>query len=353
MLQILWDSSIVHLLIIIFLPTVLHHVLSLVRTSSSYPLPTHLPKRLTDHLTSALLLFACCCYIYQAQYLYPPNLFTELEVDYDAPNFMLRNRVRDYSAYQISMDANFASTPAYDRLQKLFERFKVTENRKNYALFGEEAFLSCGAFCTETKDYQLYLLPTIALSYLLAAVVIGLTTLTPRKSFWRNYSPMLLLLLATVEMSFYIASDISGAADPLGLDIPFLHDTMTAIRNYAFSLLFAVMLWMDKPLKVTEEFLAELALKRQEECGQKMTASRLMRSAVMRDDGLRMKWEQYWREREMVRREVVGDKAYQGVRERVSKAVDVDKLERDTEKMVERWFDGIVGASNSEHEKAE
>ncbi|RKP27500.1 hypothetical protein SYNPS1DRAFT_26848 [Syncephalis pseudoplumigaleata] len=262
-------------------------------------------------LVSFLLLATLAWQLYYAVQT-PPNLFYELELPHNVPNFRLRQAIRTHLRQHYGTPDSDLETmteaaierhdPVALRMVELWERLRVDTHRGHYCTFGEDAFVQCGDHCRTALDYVAYLAPSIAWEYIVVAVVIGLATsslmatrpassaqhatttttgtsihrmaddaaATPtvvndalwlvaakeqrrRQARARTYASWALLVGVLVEWTLLALADLDQN-DPLGVwPMPFLHDDLSATRHW---LLLAVLggTWSDarpRPLTMT------------------------------------------------------------------------------------------------------
>jgi hypothetical protein len=323
------DSSFQNLLIILAIPSVLSFFSSFFRKPATASKPTTNTSK-WDHIGSFVLIAAISLHIAQSHlYKAYPNVFTELELDYNAPNFMLRNRLRDVYGIDWNEGKSTEDDPEVERVKFLGERLRSTENRWRYVTFGEEAYMQC-TYCTDGYDYALWLSPVVGGWYLMSMGVVGLVTaLSPKRAFWRLYATTIVLVYAAMEVAVCLSAGASGSDQGDSAKQPFsllyLYNTVTTARHLMLAFVFGLMLLLTRSKEqATDVDIATRVLHNMQEGWNRQAAWKLMRQAVARDDELRTRAMDTMREKELVRREVVNDSVYARVREDATKRLGDD-----------------------------
>jgi len=307
------------------------------------------PPTVLHRIYSALLLLAAIQALHAAFLASPPNIFRDLQLDLDAPNFLLRNRVRDHIAQQLLKNLDYEHSPEAQRLMQLNEKLKSTHNRRLYSGYGESTFLTCANKteppCLEAIDYQLQLLPRVSLEYLTAAVLLGLATFSPYKARWRNFFPSVLVSVFTFEASLYIAHDLTiESGDFLGFGTVMMHDLLWMVRHCILAALYMLVYYVDRPVKPTVELIAQYVANQQRTVQERLATLRLMQSAVARDETLRHTAEAWFKDRELARSEILKDDAVVKARGAATKIMNLDALQVESEQHVDKLlYAALVG----------
>ncbi|RKP05175.1 hypothetical protein THASP1DRAFT_32986 [Thamnocephalis sphaerospora] len=338
-------------------------------------------------LAVALLAVAAIWQTAQLVLLGPPNLFHDLGVPRDAPNFVLRNAVRKFVGDRLGMQgardlATMENRVAEDaqakRMLDLWKQIKTEERRGMYCTFGEETFVSCGDACTDSSDFAMYTAPTIAWEYLMTAVVIGIITSnglisqTSVRNEAADVPTNALAVLAVVEQEQqrrrdnarkYAAWSLLGGVgtevllllladgqrnDPFGvLAMPFLYNELWNLRRWFFLVLYAGIWMYARPqtlssaaIRRTTDLtdpaaLATLAVNELETVHQRMRVLALVRSAVVSDEALCTRHLKYHRAAALDRQAVEADADYMAGVERVRDRLQLNRLMEDAARHAE------------------
>ncbi|KAI9227731.1 MAG: hypothetical protein DHS80DRAFT_23960 [Piptocephalis tieghemiana] len=275
------------------------------------------------------LLFSIAYYAFAFLSLPPANIFTEMDLDIQTPTWMVRKRV------QAHVEGLDPSSPDVERLTSMWPRLKSRTSRGNYALFGEEAFLEC-EFCTETTDYYPWLIMDISQAYLAALMVVGVVTAWhPLKTSWRTTLIGTLCFGMSLEGMFHLTAD-GRLNDALGLEIPFLYDTLLQARRVAFFILLSFLWMVENQVRWTDAELLDLALVAQSTASKRLALMGLQRSAVMRDPQLRQQFVEVHAKREVERRVILEDAEYKEAFRQHAERINLEALTRTAQEDVLR-----------------
>jgi hypothetical protein len=293
-----------------------------------------------------LLLIAILYYGLLFLFFYKlPNVFRELEIDRFIQNYMLRNKMRDViedklghmiSTDMSSIDPQSIKDEDASRLLNIWQKIKSEEKRNMYCTFGEEIFLACHQ-CLDIGDYTLYAFPFIAWDYLLAFILLGMTTSNTflnrvnrlvhhsmeklsgnhlalftifeleqqkRRSKARYYTIGFLIGFIVMELVMLLMAD-GYSNNLIGLDLPFLYEDLSRLRYGVLCIIFIVVWWYARPSTLTAHalqqsgylqnttVLANMIASQLEVIYQRMNAFDISLQAVIQDDPLREKYVDY------------------------------------------------------------
>jgi len=138
------------------------------------------------------LLLAALAYTFVQGYLFRPvNLFTRLHLPVTTPV-----RIVEATLYQHD------PTPSPSTLL-LISKLKSEANRIAYMRVGQHTLVDC-FFCQSRLEYQLYSIPRVLGQYLSCLVVLGISTMNPRRTRWRSYCVAVLAGCALMEMAVQV-----------------------------------------------------------------------------------------------------------------------------------------------------
>ncbi|KAI9598928.1 hypothetical protein BDF19DRAFT_429561 [Syncephalis fuscata] len=278
-------------------------------------------------------------------YVSSPNIFYELDLPRNVPNFRFRNAIRErlsnhYGHYLVTMEdvtniVNKRNDSQGLRLLELWEKLRHDEQRGYYCTFGERAFTQCGDNCQSLVDYVFYLVPSIAWEYFIVAIVVGLATSSlplpqrRRQIRARFYVGWALLIGVAVEWIAFSVAD-KDKNDPLGVwPIPFLHDDLSATRCW---LLLAILCgtWWDarpRPLVISDpSALVSLMNGELEMILHRTQAIQLVRTAIAEDDTLRSRYLTHYRTSAADKSAVETDLDYLSGKDRLRARIETDRI---------------------------
>ncbi|KAL1918729.1 uncharacterized protein VTP21DRAFT_2751 [Calcarisporiella thermophila] len=255
-----------------------------------------------DRCVSLMLILAALYELTCAFIWMPHNIFLEhglpLNIHYD----VLLKRAPEYAS--------------------ILERLRSMESRINYAQFGHDAIVNCN-FCQSTTDYMLYILPLIGFVYVGSAIILGLATITPRKSGWRIYG--VIALACAVFIEIYTFSNVDQRTIRNGGG-QFLYSMMHRYRHLALAALFGWLWVFDSSNELTDVELALRISDIQEQVLSRLQTLSLHRSAVLHDTNLRKQYTEFYRRKEVEASVISNDPEYQEARGRALSKVDVEEL---------------------------
>lgn len=156
----------------------------------------------------------------------PVSFFDEIGCDIDAPNFVLRNKFREFVEIQETQSPDFTLirhglvsprkdanetefVSSLDYYTDLYESLKISEDRAMYLTFGPTIFSEC-KWCSSQYDYLIYNLPNLIFPFACALFALGIATSSPRRLYWRLYilfglstSLSLILIVTAVPWELY------------------------------------------------------------------------------------------------------------------------------------------------------
>lgn len=335
--ELLQNSSIFHLVLILFVPSILSRLAKAYRWLVASPSEQKKAALSTRHYL-ALGVFAAA-FSYQLYcYWQDPlnNIFDELELGLGAPNFLLRNRLREYQTIFP------ADSVEKTRLEFLGEKLRVKENRRLYGLYGERLFQQCNtvwtSLCQQALDYFWYFWVELSGAYLLATagVMLGLDLLrlsvTTR---WKKYLCLLLFMAYSVEavtfLYFSYQTNIEIAAEDTSAHY-FLYNYAKLVRTSAFLFLYALLILLSyagyfRAEAVEEEiYLLGKSLNILKSVHQRQASLKLLRNALVRHGLLRDRWVGHLEQCQNARLEVYQDEEYHQLRESVKTRMGPENL---------------------------
>lgn len=337
------DSSIVQIVIVLGFPYALRFLRSVFVKTPVAPSPfarKNAPppiKSRWDRSTTLLLLLVGCYHLFMTIFFNPPNIFQALSLTPDSPNFLLHQTWKEHAEADAGFMDKYPDT--------LRERFKAHENRFMYQVFGHDAFLDCD-HCNETSDYTYYLIPTMASSYIVMAVVLGMaTTHISHLTKYRTWGVVSLVVVAAVEyMTLNKSIEAGNLAGLKNVQESILgYKGATSVRHLLLTCMsfgLAFFLYRSQPgsgPRDEVEMLTDLC-QAQEAMIQRHRALHLARIASLRDPLLRKQFVEYWKRREVEHGLLVSDPEYKDARDLALSRIDVETLTREATE----YIDAIV-----------
>ncbi|KAG0337035.1 hypothetical protein BG004_007812 [Podila humilis] len=338
------DSSIIQIGIVLGLPYLIRFIRSIFVKTPQQPSPfarknAPAPSKSTwAQSTTILLLLMGIYHLSMVAFFNPPNIFQTFALAPESPNFLLHQTWKEHAEADPGFMDRYPGT--------LRERFKSHENRFMYLVFGHDAFLNC-EHCTESSDYIYYLIPTMASSYLVMAVALGMaTTQISHLTKYRTWGVVFLVIIAVAE---YITLSQSMEAGNLAGLKQNVQESLLGYRGASLvrHLLLSVMsfglsffLHRNKPGSGPRdeiEMLTDLC-QAQEAMIQRHRALHLARIASLRDPLLRKQFVEYWKRREVEHGLLVSDPEYKDARDLALSRIDVEALTREATE----YIDAIV-----------
>ncbi|KAJ3048080.1 hypothetical protein HK097_010909 [Rhizophlyctis rosea] len=306
--------------------------------------------RTTLDIYSTYLLWAMAILQLKRAFQPPTNLLAEVGAPPDVPLYQLRNLFRSYMTTKFpgweeplqpsSYNPNpqpWTSDPSLLSqtlpLEKAYQTLRNTALRPLYLRFGHVALTTC-SWCAETTDYALYSLPTVILPYITTLVALGLASAAPRKSHWRTYAVISVLLLSAIDaLAIYTESTITlSDLHPRG-KFSSRHNLFHGIRHLYFALLcFVGSLWENRSDWTDAEILGEVVSKNRA-IVQRAQALRLARAGTLMDGNLRKKFMEYYREQEAGMEAVHRDEEFKATRAQLLQRFDIDALVKNMQEM--------------------
>ncbi|RUS25401.1 hypothetical protein BC938DRAFT_472229 [Jimgerdemannia flammicorona] len=282
-------------------------------TAQARPPPPPRPRTLSDRAVTVLLIVTAVYQLYCVLHQ-PINLFQLLDVNFEAPPYVLRDLLLGHAEILLFTTGLTA--------EELLDRLRTTHSRHVIATFGQDALLDC-TFCRESGDYMLYVLPGIASTYALVVVVMGLATMTWRKQDLRNYATIFLVSMGVVELySFMTYTPVMN--DRIGF-----YQKADKYRRLAFVALVGALLVFERGNERTDiEVLSDIA-REQETLINRSKAQSLQRASVMRDSNLRRLHAEYYKRLEIADGVVSADTEFQQARAQAMSRLDVERLMKD------------------------
>ncbi|RKO93167.1 hypothetical protein BDK51DRAFT_43121 [Blyttiomyces helicus] len=289
------------------------------------PGPKRVPRPYTrgDRISTGIFLLlalqqASLCLLYPG-----PNLLKDLNVPLEAPTYVLRNAFRRHMAarfpgwqegadYAAALESQGLPPPAaqltgqVQELERAHELLKPVSSRLQYLAVGHDAMVSC-TWCVEPSDHRLYILPSIAASYVLALLALGAGTCVWRKARLRRHGILALGSMAIVD--FYYLLLRSPPLTELAAAQSAFNDALLA-RRLAFVVLSVVAAFADEKDEPSEESLVHDISTRLQECWTRGQAFRLARAATLGNGNLRKKFMEFYKEQEAANDAIVNDVEY-------------------------------------------
>ena len=344
----MWDM-LYNLGMMIAIPWLIRTVLAYVRsTKNSHSTATssskrfRLPKAEWHHPTSLLLLSLLFYYGLQALVVRsPPNFFREIQVEYNAPSFKIRNAFRDYANARSLRDPTFDhvveglvpprsfvkssgggdSTKNEDEfvsprgwMSALFELLKVQENRHVYLTFGEDAYTQCN-WCREQYDFLIYNSFPSLMPYVWFTLFVFLATMTNTRRHWRIWSYSFACCLALLEYTLYVLPR-EYVAELLPTSYWFLHGELKQLRYLGFSLwMLLVFTWQRNEPSLMQRM--ERVMQSEEAILSQMKALQVQQMAMMDNEDLARQFVHFNQQRSLERERIFQDPELEQVRRRV------------------------------------
>lgn len=316
----MFSSELIRLLVLITLPFIIEKGRDFMK-HRAFKLQKPKPKPIRnntrfDYLIILLLTSNIILQLIYAIWVKPPNIFKDTGVSLKTSTKILTTILTENNR------------TIGDNEQILLKKFESYENRLIYATFGEEALVDC-SFCYDLTDYFIYIVPNIAWSYVIMAIVLGVATTLKRKSHWRTYGVIWLVGCGMVELFMFASVDYSKL-DSDG-NIEFLYCSIYFYRRLAFSALSLAIIFFDKiEERSNMEVLNDLTRKL-ESIIYRSKALSIQRTSVLKDSNLRRLFTEFYKKVEMDDNTVSSDPRYKEVRERALSKLNVEKLMKDAE----------------------
>ncbi|CAG8750766.1 5022_t:CDS:1 [Dentiscutata erythropus] len=310
------NSQLIQLLIFISLPFLIDKGREYMRKRELNHNNSKRQRTIFDLLIIYLLAFTILIQIYYAIWSPPPNIFKSGNISPSASPSIIRTFL---------LTKNSQLTPT-DNL--LLEKLSSLENRLIYAAYGQEALLECN-YCKSVTDYSMFIVPNMVWSYVMMLTVLGISTMTKRKSHWRIYGVIFLIGCGFTELYTLLTTDIrKNAAQGV---IEFLYNNTDYYRRMAFAgLSLAVLLFNKADERSDMEMIQEIK-RNQEIIIHCIKATDLQRGAVLRDNNLRKIFEDFYKKRETEENVVVMDQGYKAARNKTLGKMNMVKLLKDAE----------------------
>jgi hypothetical protein len=331
-------------LLITFGPIIITRVIAYLRSSST---PLNSPKRpirpVPPHVSRALnILFitACLALLSTLPYFQPENIFVVTQSRLQTPSEVLFTRlqtIRPLTAQDISLKSKLVSI----------------DSRLLYLTYGPGPLADC-LFCSSDApfSYLYYAFPSIVTPHILHTALLGVVTSSllsgHEGSFWRTKATIAGTGLALAELlvigtyKYKVNSAVTRAAD---LDA--FHWRIQVYRGIAVALADALLGWgmylsstnrrFTPPISPAERL--ESATRVIEGVGSKLRADGALRSAVVRDEVLRGKMQNYWVTEGDIMGQIYEER---DVVNSVKGALERLNLQQITEE-AGRYADGVIG----------
>ncbi|RIB06567.1 hypothetical protein C2G38_2115757 [Gigaspora rosea] len=310
------NSQLIQLFIFISLPFIIDKGREYMRTRELNRNNSKRQKTIFDLLIIYLLAFTILIHVYYAIWLPPPNIFKSGNISPSASPSIIRTFL---------LTKNSQLTPT-DNL--LLEKLSSLENRLIYAAYGQEALLECN-YCKSVTDYSMFIVPNVVWSYIMMLMVLGISTMTKRKSHWRIYGVIFLIGCGFIELYTLLTTDIrKNAAHGV---IEFLYNNTDYYRRMAFAGLSLAVLFFNKADERSDMEMVQEIKRNQEIIIHCIKATDLQRAAVLRDSNLRRLFEEFYKKRETEENDVVMDQGYKAARNRTLDKMNMVKLLKEAE----------------------
>ncbi|KAJ3045081.1 hypothetical protein HDV00_011806 [Rhizophlyctis rosea] len=265
-----------------------------------------------------------------------PNFLAELGAGPNTPSFQLRNSFRDYMTQRYpdwtegSSSESLTANPEVQSLEETYNLLRNTEMRQVYLRYGHKAFTAC-SWCTEKEDYAIYSVPSIALSYAGLSAALGVASSSPRKSHWRQYAVIGVILMGVVDAFAIYLDANTNFTSPTGLAKSRYNDAYR-IRHGLFAILCLVGAAWENGEWSEGEILNEMGMKNRAMV-HRGQALRLARAATLMDSGLRKKFLEFYKEQEAGREAMYEDAEFKEIRQQSMKRFDIDALVQNVREM--------------------
>ncbi len=277
-------------------------------------------------------------------YFAPENIFTTTSSRIQTPNDVLFTR--------LAIARGGSELSEGDNI--LRPKIASLDSRLLYFAYGPDVLTHC-SFCNsdEPMTYLYYALPSIILPHLLHTFALGLATSSgiagKYTNQWRSIAAMTGMGFAISECYLFGSYDWKlNARAHRPEEYVHFYWRMRIFRGITIALvdaLFAGLFWLSStnrmfvvPPSAAERM--ETAIRTLENARGKLNAVGILRNVVVRDEGLRIKTEGYWRKEGQFMGEVMDEReVVEGVRSALSGRIQVAKVEDEARKYAE----GITG----------
>ncbi|KAI0646636.1 hypothetical protein C8Q79DRAFT_909467 [Trametes meyenii] len=182
---------------------------------------------LRNALTFAVV-FHSLSVLYTIILRWPPNIFRRLDIPLTTPSETIRTILLRHGGLP-------EATPLPKPLDALLTRLSSFEMRTLYVRFGQTVIQDC-EYCSTFDEYLIFAAPRIALGYLKAAAVLGLTTIRGSgHERYRTYAVAFLVAAFIVECYWIATTPIGIPRD--GRNVFMWHDNLWLLRHLLFLLL--------------------------------------------------------------------------------------------------------------------
>ncbi|CAG8665237.1 23983_t:CDS:1 [Cetraspora pellucida] len=310
------NSELTKLFIFIALPFLIDKGREYMRTNGLNHNNTNRQKTIFDLSIIYLLVSTILIQVYYTFLSPPPNIFIAGNISPSASLSIIRTFL---------LTKNSQLTPI-DNL--LLEKLSSLENRLIYAAYGQEALLECN-YCKNITDYSMFIVPNVVWSYVMMLTVLGISTITKRKSHWRIYGVIFLIGCGFIELYTLLTTDIrKNAAQGV---IEFLYNNTDYYRRMAFIVLSLAVLFFNKADERSDMEMIQEIKKNQEVIIHCIKATELQRTAVLRDNNLRRIFEEFYKRIETAEKDVVMDQGYKAARNRTLSKMNMARLLKEAE----------------------
>ncbi|KAI9197492.1 uncharacterized protein BJ171DRAFT_221569 [Polychytrium aggregatum] len=302
------------------------------------------PRTQYDTYASALILGALALWIIFSATSISNNIFATLEAAPNVPQSILRRSffrymaqtfpgwTEDYLAQEIAAGSTASGLESIARLERLLELLASIENRAIYLKFGELALLDC-SWCTSPPDYMIFSLAPMLAEYAMALIIVGLSTSTARKAFWRIYGTVVIVALALFEIYAFRLFPDSIIITPS----PFIFGE--TIRRAGVALVLLAIWLIDRKNEWSSiEIMAETIAK-QQAVYKHFFVVRLAQAALLSETNLRRRFMEHHKEKEIANEAIYRDESFQQTREEALRHINVDQMAQDASNFTSDVFE--------------
>ncbi|KAJ7034501.1 hypothetical protein C8F04DRAFT_1001701 [Mycena alexandri] len=243
------------------------------------------PLTSTRSLLNIFLLLHTLYFLYQLIVLPPANIFTRLKVPVNTPVDSLRSLLIQRS--------DTGELPK--QLETLLRHLGSFDVKTYYVRFGHSVVSSCD-YCLSFDEFGLFALPGALISYLCAAAVIGIVTITTSgRERYRTLAVSAVAGAFVLEAYYIITVPIELPKDDTSVFM--WHDRLYTARHVLFLILPLVVHML--PASASAAGLVNptmIAMHTADQTLKRVQLLRLMRGAVMRVPHLRERAAAWWTE---------------------------------------------------------
>ena len=266
------------------------------------------PQTKGDKFVQYLVIATCLVSVYIFRKVQPYDFLNSIGASVDDPSYIVRNKFRAWMVTEFDTWTEGSGLSQFneeDKLkisgfEKMYDRLKAKANRKLYSNAGHDAFTNCD-WCADQSDYFIYNLPSIGFLYLVMGAIVGLTSFSKRKDFWRPYGLMYLIVLFLIDL--YVLS--YGLAD-LFSEMPELIESLPSsyslaafkLRFGGFAFISLMMIVINRSQTWTVSEILQDIFSSQQQVYNRYQAYRLAKASVLGDSNLRRGFFEFYKRQE-------------------------------------------------------